>query len=173
MPGVLDQTSVTYSFRLSRHSNCSKRALGKTGQKNLRPGMTPQNQRGSCQLLKDSCTLFYLTARGFPPSFLLGLTMGIRRQRYSSGSCPSTAGHSVHPGHRSYTHVCWSWATKPNEQKQRWRAGLFYGFGQVCESISVNFLSVLLQNLYVFSSLHYHTVTAIIVTLFLWSPESQ
>lgn len=35
--------------------------------------------------------------------------MGIRHQRYSSGSCPSIAGHSVHPARRSYTHVCWSW----------------------------------------------------------------
>lgn len=71
MPGALDQTSVTHSLRLSRHSNCSKRALGKTGQENLRSGITPQNQRQSCQLLKDSCALFYLVAWVLPPSFCL------------------------------------------------------------------------------------------------------
>lgn len=42
--------------------------------------------------------------------------MGIRHQRCSSGSCPSIAGHSVHPEHRSYTHACWSWAIEPNDR---------------------------------------------------------
>ena len=104
---------------------------------------------------------------------LCGLTMGIRHQRYSSGSCPSTAGHSAHPGHRSYTHVCWSWATKTKEEKQRWGQGLSTGLGMWANQSLWPSLLILPRNLRI--SLPSTTVLSLLmgVILLSWSPESQ
>lgn len=54
-----------------------------------------------CQLLRDSGAVGASASSAWADH-------GVTRQRCSSGSCPSTAGHSVRPGHRSYTHACWS-----------------------------------------------------------------
>lgn len=55
-------------------------------------------------------TVIALSGRWVSSStFRACLILGIRHQRCSSGSCPSIAGRSAHPGHRSYTLACWSW----------------------------------------------------------------
>lgn len=172
-PGALDQPCVDTLTRLDDLATSSVRGE-RLSQGRKSPGlrMTHQDWAGSCQLFKDSCTFSYLAKHKPFLLLLCGLTMGIRHQRYSSGSCPSTAGHSVHPKQKLYTRLLvLSYKNKGREAEMR--AGLVYRFGHVSLINPCDLPFHATPEPPYFSALHYCTVIDYRNDLLPWVPESQ